>query len=134
MEIFRISIKKYWENLHASGFENKWNKQGQFVIYAAGSRSLATLELIVHKGAIYPSYNFKVLVLSIPDDKTYFSEVKIKKLSDNWHKMSGYSELQEIGSEWYNKNETLILRVPSAVKPYEFNYVINTEHPDFKKR
>lgn len=133
MEIFRISTKKYSENLQASGFANRWNKQGQFVIYAGGSRSLPTLELIVHKGAVNRSDKFKVMVISIPDDEKYYKEIKIKKLPENWRKISGYSELQEIGSKWYNKNESLVFRVPSAVIPYEFNYVINTEHSDFKR-
>lgn len=134
MEIFRITVKKYSEKLNSSGYANRWNKQGQYVIYAAGSRSLATLELIVHKGAVNTSDNFKVMVISLPDDELFYREIKIRKLSDNWRKISGYSELQELGSNWYNKNESLILKVPSSVIPYEFNYVINTEHQDFKKK
>jgi RES domain-containing protein len=74
------------------------------------------------------------MVISLPDDELFYREIKIRKLSDNWRKISGYSELQELGSNWYNKNESLILKVPSSVIPYEFNYVINTEHQDFKKK
>ncbi len=40
----------------------------------------------------------------------------------------------EIGSARYEKQETLILKVPSVVIPQEFNFVINTEHPDFGNR
>jgi len=41
--------------------------------------------------------------------------------------------LQEIGSQWYNAMEFLVLKVPSAVIEQEYNYVINTRHPDFSK-
>lgn len=134
MEIFRLSVKKYSDKLQASGVANRWNRTGQYVLYSAGSRSLSTLELIVHKGAVNPSDNYKVMILSIPDDEKYFKDIKIKMLPDNWRKMSGYSELQDIGSKWYNKNESLVMRIPSAVIPNEFNFVINAEHPDFKKK
>ena len=36
-----------------------------------------------------------------------------------------------MGSAWYRSNETLLLKVPSAVVPTEHNYVINARHPDF---
>ena len=133
MELFRISLIKYSDKLQATGCANRWNRQGQYVIYAAGSRSLSTLELIVHKGAVNPSDNFKVMVISIPDDEKFIKQIKIKNLSDNWRKISGYSELQELGTKWYIKNESLVLKVPSAIIPYEYSYMINTEHPDFKK-
>ena len=45
--------------------------------------------------------------------------------------MAAYSSLQEIGSKWYVNQESLVLKVPSAVIPYEYNYVINAEHPLF---
>ncbi len=42
--------------------------------------------------------------------------------------------LQKIGSDWINSLETLMLKVPSAVIPYEYNFIINTEHPAFNNK
>jgi RES domain-containing protein len=44
---------------------------------------------------------------------------------------AAYAQLQKIGSTWINSLESLVLKVPSAVIPYEYNLVINTEHPEF---
>jgi len=46
--------------------------------------------------------------------------------------MDSYPQLQQLGSEWYQSNKSLILKVPSAVIPMEYNYIINTRHPDFQ--
>lgn len=71
------------------------------------------------------------MVISIADDDYLIKQLQIKDLPSNWREFAAYSRLQKIGSDWYNSQETLILKVPSAVIPYEYNYVINTEHPAF---
>ncbi|WP_461041930.1 RES family NAD+ phosphorylase [Spirosoma harenae] len=47
--------------------------------------------------------------------------------------MAGYATLQSTGSSWYTNQESLLLKVPSAIIIYEYNYLINTEHPDFRQ-
>jgi RES domain-containing protein len=42
--------------------------------------------------------------------------------------------LQRLGSEWITSQESLVLKVPSAVVPYEYNFIINTEHPEFSSK
>jgi RES domain-containing protein len=133
MEVFRISSEKYSHVLTASGTENRWNKFGEFVIYAGSSRSLATLELVVHKSAIAPTMNYKVLIIHIPDDTSLIEQIQVSDLSKNWRSKTAYPELQTIGSNWYNKQQSLILKVPSAVIPLEFNYIINTKHLIFDR-
>ena len=134
MELFRISSQQYSKELVSSGRSNRWNKNGEQVIYTGGSRSLSTLELIVHRNSIKPDINYKVLTISIPDSENNIKTIKTKDLPENWRKLETYSKLQEIGSEWIQSKETLLLKVPSAVIPQEYNYVINTEHSDFKKK
>jgi RES domain-containing protein len=132
MEVFRISSNKYSEKLTASGVASRWNKNDQFVIYTGASRSLATLELIVHKSSIKPVLDYKVMVISIADDIDLVKTIPEKELPDGWREMRFYNHLQALGSEWYTKNETLVLKVPSAVIPKEFNYIVNAKHPEFK--
>lgn len=133
MEVFRISSEEHSGTLKASGASNRWNKRGEFVIYAGGSRSLATLELVVHRNFIKPNTKYKVMILSIADDKNLIKTLNYKDLPKNWRAFEAYSKLQELGSNWVNSRESLILKVPSAVIPQEYNYIINTEHPDFKE-
>lgn len=131
MQVFRISRQKFSDKLQASGASNRWNKSGQNVIYTGCSRSLSTLELVVHRASIIPTEVYKVMVVEI-SNKASIKEISISELPENWNTLEAYSRLQDIGSSWYESQETLALKVPSAVISKEFNYVINTEHPDFK--
>ncbi|HEX3385577.1 MAG TPA: RES family NAD+ phosphorylase [Mucilaginibacter sp.] len=133
MEVFRIAKESFSKQLFASGSANRWNFDDQFVIYAGGSRSLSTLELIVHKGSLSPMAKYKVMVISIADDEYLYEQVQQADLPANWRSMLAYPELQKLGGNWYQTNRSLVLKVPSAVVPKEYNYVINTRHPDFEK-
>ena len=132
MEVFKICRDKYAHTLNASGISNRWNKKDEFVIYTGSTRSLSTLELIVHRAAINISHPYQLLVISIKD-KTLIKEINIKDLPKNWRTIEAYVELQEIGSQWYNSFETLVLKVPSVIVSQEHNYIINTKHPLFSK-
>lgn len=133
MEVFRISAEKFAQALHASGSSNRWNKDNQFVIYTGQSRSLSTLELLVHQNSI-PAAKSRMMVISVADDEKYYSTLKIKDLPANWRDVSAYPDLQDLGSDWYLRNKSLVLKVPSAIVPQEFNYLINTRHPDFSAK
>lgn len=132
MEVFRISSKKHSKSLTASGVSNRWNKDNQFVLYTGEFRSLSTLENVAHLN-IMPLIKFEVMVISIADDERLFKRIQIKDLPSDWRSDAQYPALQDIGNEWYINRETLVLQVPSAIIQQEFNYVINTAHPDFLK-
>jgi RES domain-containing protein len=134
MELFRISLDIYAGALTTSGAENRWNVAGHSVLYAGASRSLSTLELVVHRGAIQPSKNYKVMVISVADEDHLAKQVQISDLPVNWRTMAAYRTLQEIGSDWYTKQASLLLKVPSAVIIQEYNYLINVTHPDLDKK
>ena len=133
MEVFRISKESYATSLSASGRANRWNTKGQQVIYTGSSRSLSSLELIVHRGAVQSTVRYKVMVISIADDDYLIRQIQRNDLPPNWRSLAGYPTLQGIGLAWYNSQESLILKVPSAIIVYEYNYIINTEHPDFSR-
>ena len=130
MDVFKICREKYAHSLMASGAANRWNKKDQFVIYTGGSRSLSTLETVAHRSAINLSSPYKLLTITITDLSS-IQEINLENLPDNWKSIDAYVELLEIGSEWYNSMESLVLKVPSALITQEFNYIINTNHPSF---
>lgn len=133
MEAYRIVFEKFADRLYAPGFSGRWNYDGEFVIYAASSRSLASMENMVHKmGQGVLGTRFTIMVLDLPDNLP-FTTITTQQLPANWKLASSYAETQPLGSAWYQASETLILKVPSAVVPSEFNYVINARHPDFPK-
>lgn len=131
MELFRITSKEYAQELYAPGFAGRWNLAGQKVIYTASSRSLACLEIIVQANRQLKTSEFGTMVIYVPDNSS-LQQVNVSQLSPDWNQSVISEECKLIGSEWYKKKYDLLLRVPSAVIPDEYNYVINTLHPDFK--
>jgi RES domain-containing protein len=131
MEVFRISRDKYAIGLVASGKASRWNKDNQFVIYTSASRSLATLENVVHLNSIHPTFIYRTMVISLSDDQSLFKIIAEDELPDGWRSAQSYAACQDLGSEWYAKNESLILKVPSVIIPHEYNYIINMSHPSF---
>jgi RES domain-containing protein len=132
MELFRIAREIYSYDLVSSGLANRWNLDQQWVIYTGSSRSLATLELVVNRSAIRPNFLYKVMVISVADEDRLVTRIKEQDLPEKWRHVLEYENLQQNGSDWYNSRKSLLLRVPSAVIPKEFNFIINTRHPDFE--
>ena len=130
LEVFRVASTKYSRALNASGKASRWNRDGEFVIYAGEARSLAMLECVVHK-SIQTGLNYETMIISIAADDHLFKRLKPSDLPENWREVTAYSKLQDIGSEWYRSKISLVLKVPSVIVPQEYNYVINTNHPEF---
>jgi RES domain-containing protein len=133
MEVFRLSSKKYSHQLIASGRAARWNRTNQMVIYTDSSRALSTLEMVVHKN-IHSNMAYEMMVIEIKNKKNTIQKISLTELPKDWRELSGYSKLQEIGSDWYLTNQSLILEVPSVIIPQETNYIINTNHPDFTSK
>ena len=134
MEIFRITLKEFSDKLYAPGFRGRWNQDGQYVIYAASSRSLACLENLVHRNQIPAEMVFSTMIIEVPEDIVPES-ISLKNLPANWlsHPGDVCPACLKLGSRWYNEKKSVILKVPSAVVPHEWNYVINTKHKDFER-
>lgn len=134
MIVYNIRKDKYARTLTASGIANRWNKDDEFVIYAGGSIALSTLELLAHRGAINVKRGYKLLFIALDVNESNITEVKLADLPPEWKSIKHYPELQEIGSNWYQHNISLVLKVPSALVPWEHNYLINVNHPHFSQK
>ncbi|WP_282628208.1 RES family NAD+ phosphorylase [Empedobacter sedimenti] len=134
MFVYNIRKAKYTDSLRASGVANRWNKNDEFVIYTGGSRALSTLELVVHRSSISIDNSYKLLVIELNCKESDILEINESLLPKNWQSVEAYTKLQEIGSDWYQNFEYLVMKVPSAIIPKEYNYLLNTRHPDFKKK
>lgn len=127
MKVYRITLAKWSNELIASGFPARWNSKGSFVIYTAGSISLACLENVVHRSGEGLNQNFKVMTIEIP------SKVKISIIEvDNLTNIDFYSQTQQLGDKWIKEQKTAVLKVKSSIISKEFNYLINPNHLDFQ--
>lgn len=132
MEIFRITKPKYADSLKASGNEARWNHKGEDVIYAASSRALASLELIVHLSGFILKNPYKINVIGVPNDLLVIN-INKEEMPRNWGSLSPYKETQRLGSAWLKSKNSSVLKVPSSIVINGYNYVINTNHTDFDK-
>ncbi|HRP90285.1 MAG TPA: RES family NAD+ phosphorylase [Edaphocola sp.] len=131
MLVYNIRKEQFAKSLTASGAANRWNKTDQWVIYTASSEALAALELLVHRAGIREDEHYKLLIIEINITPKDIKTVSIDQLPKNWKSIFCYPYLQEIGSAWYQEQNALVLKVPSAVLPRANNYIINTHHPLF---
>lgn len=163
MLIYRICRAEFAKGLNTSGLAGRWNHNGQRVLYASSTRSLAALEQLANRSGLILNASYSVMIIEVPDSldsfRTINPEVLTSESSDSfrkiepgflspessdsfrtiapailppdWQRISGYGRLQDLGSNWYNQLESLLLRVPSVLVPQEQNYLINTQHQDF---
>lgn len=134
MEVYRITHRKWSGKLTAPGFPARWNSAGIFMIYTACSRSLACLESVVHRGSSDFVIPFILMEITIPDELEIL-EISVSDLPEDWNKSGnpGYRICQPFGDKWIIESKTAILKVPSAIIIKENNFLINPNHPDFKK-
>lgn len=133
MIVYRLSHAKYASALSSSGAANRWNQAFQFVIYCSENISLCALELLAHTNGIRPAGEFKIMEIEIINPKNT-KLIGVTDLPENWHMLQSYAQTQLIGSNWYESKTSLCLKIPSAIIQSEFNYIINTQHPDFVKK
>lgn len=133
MIIYRIASADFKEDLSGEGaalYGARWNSVGTKMLYTAGSISLAVLEALVHlKERNFPpnQYLLKISVAGTIDP----IEITNEKIKADWKKDLAYSRW--IGDEFSKNNESLIMKIPSAVIQEEGNFIINPLHKDFKK-
>ncbi|HET7024347.1 MAG TPA: RES domain-containing protein [Gemmatimonadales bacterium] len=111
-------------------FGGRWTSPGRAVVYTADSAALATLEILVHLGSGPALAEYSLVSVTIPSADV--ATVDVAKLPDDWRSYPAPAALREIGDQWFDAGKTAVLRVPSAVVPAEFNYLIDPKHPRFK--
>lgn len=133
MQVWRICKRKHQDSvfsgiggLYAPG---RWTPQGFLVVYTAESLALASLEVFVHTES--DRIPLVAIRAFLPEDVA-MSEVDVSSLPQDWQQPAAYPVLQNIGKRWLQEQQTPVLKVPSAIIPVEFNYLLNPQHPDLQ--
>jgi len=101
----------------------RWNSPGMPVVYTAGSRALAVLELLVWTDPDTLPAELHLFEIDVPDEA-----VAVAELPPDWQRPR-HSACRELGDAWAASARTLLLSVPSAVIPEEPNHLLNPAHP-----
>lgn len=132
MLVYRIVLDKWATSLVGSGRAARWNSNGRFMLYTASTRALACLENLAHRRSVGKDELYKTVIIRVPSTLN-IKEIKKEVLPINWMEFSHYRECQLMGDRWLDQQESVVLKVPSAIIPEEYNYLLNPQHSDFKR-
>jgi RES domain-containing protein len=113
----------------------RWHTAGRRIVYLAENPAGAILERVVHMMDEDLDQNdelplaYQLLLVSGPD------ELAIKALNTiaptDWKERPEFT--RNLGDAWLASLESPLARVPSAIVPRTWNYLLNPEHPDAKQ-
>ncbi len=112
-------------------YGGRWNSVGRPMVYAAESKALAALELLVHMDRVDAMNDY--LCIPVRFDKKWLRCLDVKNLPSEWRNHPPPQSAQRVGDCWVEDNISPVLEVPSVPIPGEKNYLINPQHPDFKQ-
>lgn len=135
MKLYRITNCKFITDLSGLGASltgGRWNSKGVFLLYTSQNISLSQLETLKHYELTRRHIAGKCLItLNVPARSML--TITAANLGRGWRNDPAPKYLQQIGDFFYHQNRYLILKVPSAINPAEYNYLINPRHKDFGK-
>jgi RES domain-containing protein len=109
----------------------RWNFEGTYAVYTAAYRSLALLETLVHLEEDELPKDLYIISIEVSDLPPILS-FSLEELPQRWRELENFS-IKQMGTEMLRTQQYIALRVPSAVMPFENNFVLNPQFPEFEK-
>lgn len=130
MRLWRVSNYADLSGEGGRRVDGRWHDRGRPAVYLAEHPALALLETLVHLDIDpdeLPSH-YQLLTVEVPDD------IAVEDLTDtalaaripNW--CHAPHETRKLTRSWFGERRTALLRVPSAIVPAAFNYLLNPLH------
>jgi RES domain-containing protein len=109
----------------------RWHTMGKPIVYLSDSPANSMLERIVHlqdgSGKLPQVYD----LLRILAPEGIATHDPLPLAASTWKQ--DVASTQRLGDAWLASLETAIARVPSAIVPYTWNYLLNPLHPEAKQ-
>ncbi len=128
MTLWRISNYADLSGEGAKLASGRWHTKGIPVVYLAETPAGSLLERLVHLFDTHEQLprTYNLLKIEAPDD---LAVEELLPLADvNWKEQEEFT--RQLGDAWLAARETSLARVPSAIAPYTWNYLLNPAHPD----
>lgn len=113
-------------------YGGRWSSVGTRLAYTSEHQSLAMLEYFVHLDSDNAPADLVLVTVEIPADLRK-EIITAHDLPSTWRHAPAPAELGRIGDEFARKAAHCILVVPSALAVDENNWLLNPQHPDFRK-
>jgi RES domain-containing protein len=133
MIVYRITNSAYKDDISGAGAKingARWNSKGIPMLYTTEHISLAVLEMLVNTHFKDYTIELDLLYIQFPAEPS-ITEIKLNRIKDKWKEDTTYTKF--IGDEFIKQQQSLLLKVPSAVITEEYNFLANPLHADFKK-
>jgi RES domain-containing protein len=133
--VWRLCAAKYAETAFSGDgarlYGGRWSPTGVALVYAAESRALAVVEILANVDDAEVLFDVAWVLVSAEIPTTLIDSPA--RLPETWRQFPHPPETQALGHAWARAKKSVVLRVPSAVVPGEFNYLLNPAHDDFKR-
>jgi RES domain-containing protein len=129
VNIWRISNHRDLAGAGGLRAGGRWHSPGRPIVYCAEHPASALLEILAHLDvanlAALPD-GYQLLEIQVPDALDIES-LPTHALTLKWQ--SDEASTQAIGDKWLADRSSALLRVPSALVPKVWNYLVNPLHP-----
>jgi RES domain-containing protein len=112
-------------------YGGRWNSPGVRVVYVSEHQSTAAFEVFANRVPFVLDEKYKAFRLEWPEN--LIENFPIKKLPAKWRISPPPVETMEIGDHWVKQGRSAVLALPSVISPADTNFLLNPEHPDFKR-
>lgn len=133
--VWRLCSAKHAANAYsgegAKLVGGRWSPAGIRLVYAAESRALTVVEVLANADESDRLFflNWVLVPAEVPPEVIE----RPARVPDDWHQYPHPNSTQAFGADWVQSRRSVALRVPSAVVPGEFNYLLNPAHPRFAR-
>ncbi|WP_346236286.1 RES family NAD+ phosphorylase [Niabella insulamsoli] len=134
MLVYRVSKTKYAADLKGEGarlWGGRWNHRMVGCLYTSESRALAILEYTVNISLDDIPRALSLVTIDIPDQKIMV--LKESALPGDWKSIPAPSSTKDFGSDLLLAADQPVIKIPSAVLPSEYNYLLNPRHAESEK-
>ena len=110
----------------------RWHTRGRPIVYLAESPAGALIEALVHLELTQASLPDAYQLLKVNVPRSVRTErLNARRLGPELTDLA--NESRRIADEWLERRSTALLRVPSAVVPESWNWLLNPLHPQSKR-
>jgi len=134
--VFRVLRAAYarapFDGEGAYRYGGRWSSPGTRLVYTSEHQSLAMLEYFVHLDPEDAPDDLVLATADVPDNLSR-ENLQARDLPVHWRATPAPPELAQTGDDFVKEAKACLLLVPSALAVNENNWLINPQHPEFKK-
>jgi RES domain-containing protein len=125
MRLWRISRYPGLTGIGGTFSNGRWHHAPRHIVYAAEHPALALAEVLAHLRAELDLMPTSLRLLAI-DVRARASQSPMPELPTGWQ--ANEPTTQALGDAWLDGQRSLLMKVPSAILPHAYSYLINPRH------